>query len=199
MVVGHGAAERVRRRVADGPAVPFGDLTAREREVLDLVARGLTSTAIARRLSLSEKTVRNDVSAVFGKLRVGSRSAAVAQARDAGLGGPADSAPLRTVGGCSRSRRPSPRRRASRCRSPFHMGGSGVGAVLLFVTLPGCRAHRCVPHGRHLADPSATSQLLWLLRGRREFCEFGRGQPPNPTTSSISPSPSASVPQAAVP
>jgi DNA-binding NarL/FixJ family response regulator len=87
LVVGHGVADRMRRRLAtDAPAVPFPDLTSREREVLDLLARGLTNTAISRRLSLSEKTVRNNVSAVFAKIGAGSRSAAVAMARDAGLG-----------------------------------------------------------------------------------------------------------------
>lgn len=67
---------------------PFPELTEREREreVLDLVARGLTNAEIARRLVLSGKTVRNHVSNVFTKLRVAGRAEAVAQARDAGLG-----------------------------------------------------------------------------------------------------------------
>lgn len=65
---------------------PFPDLTDREREVLDLVARGLTNSAIAERLVVSEKTVRNHVSNVFAKLQVTRRSEAVARARDAGLG-----------------------------------------------------------------------------------------------------------------
>jgi len=71
---------------AAGP-VPFGQLTDREREVLDLVARGLTNAEIARRLVVSDKTVRNHVSNVFAKLHVASRAEAVARARDAGLGG----------------------------------------------------------------------------------------------------------------
>ena len=66
--------------------VPFPELTEREREVLDLVARGLTNAEIARRLVVSDKTVRNHVSNVFAKLHVASRAAAVARARDAGLG-----------------------------------------------------------------------------------------------------------------
>jgi DNA-binding NarL/FixJ family response regulator len=65
---------------------PFAELTEREREILDLVARGLTNPAIARRLFLSEKTVRNHVSNVFAKLHVAGRAEAVAKARDAGLG-----------------------------------------------------------------------------------------------------------------
>ena len=71
----------------DRPPAPFPELTDREREVLDLVARGLTNPAIAQRLFLSEKTVRNHVSNVFAKLQVTDRSEAVARARDAGLGG----------------------------------------------------------------------------------------------------------------
>jgi DNA-binding NarL/FixJ family response regulator len=65
---------------------PFPELTEREREVLDLVARGLTNRAIAERLVVSDKTVRNHVSNVFAKLNVADRAAAVARARDAGLG-----------------------------------------------------------------------------------------------------------------
>jgi DNA-binding NarL/FixJ family response regulator len=67
-------------------AVPFPELTEREREILDLVARGLTNAEIARRLFLSDKTVRNHVSNVFAKLHVAGRAEAVARARDAGLG-----------------------------------------------------------------------------------------------------------------
>ena len=65
---------------------PFPELTEREREVLDLVARGLTNAAIARELVVSDKTVRNHVSNVFAKLHVTGRAEAVARARDAGLG-----------------------------------------------------------------------------------------------------------------
>lgn len=64
----------------------FPDLTAREREVLDLVARGLSNRRIARELVLSEKTVRNHVSRVFAKLHVADRVEAAVRARDAGLG-----------------------------------------------------------------------------------------------------------------
>ena len=67
-------------------ALPFPELTEREREILDLVARGLTNGAIARRLVVSDKTVRNHVSNVFGKLHVADRAEAVARARDAGMG-----------------------------------------------------------------------------------------------------------------
>jgi DNA-binding NarL/FixJ family response regulator len=60
-------------------------LTAREVEVLGLLARGRTNEQIARSLFLSVKTVRNNVSAIFAKLGVASRAEAVARARDAGL------------------------------------------------------------------------------------------------------------------
>jgi len=62
------------------------ELTEREHEVLDLVAPGLTNAAIAKRLVVSDKTVRNHVSNVFAKLHVADRAEAVARARDAGLG-----------------------------------------------------------------------------------------------------------------
>ncbi|MYW01106.1 response regulator transcription factor, partial [Streptomyces sp. SID3343] len=64
----------------------FPELTARECEVLDLLARGLDNRHIARRLFLAEKTVRNHITHIFEKLHVGSRAEAVARARDFGLG-----------------------------------------------------------------------------------------------------------------
>ncbi|HEV8175089.1 MAG TPA: response regulator transcription factor [Actinoplanes sp.] len=64
----------------------FPDLTAREREVLELLASGARNHEIARRLGMSEKTVRNHVSAVLLKLGVPDRTAAAVKARDAGLG-----------------------------------------------------------------------------------------------------------------
>jgi DNA-binding NarL/FixJ family response regulator len=67
-------------------AVAFPELTDRERQVLKLVAAGCDNHDIAHRLALSEKTVRNHVSAVLNKLQVPNRAAAVARARDAGLG-----------------------------------------------------------------------------------------------------------------
>ena len=81
----------VARRVVDSltgvartPVLP--ELTGREREVLELLAAGLPTGQIARRLALSDKTVRNHVSAVLTKLQVPDRAAAVARAREAGLG-----------------------------------------------------------------------------------------------------------------
>ena len=72
-------------RPADA-AEAFPELTAREREILELIARGHDNTKIARRLFLSNKTVRNHVSHIFAKLRVADRAQAMVRARDAGLG-----------------------------------------------------------------------------------------------------------------
>jgi DNA-binding NarL/FixJ family response regulator len=64
----------------------FPQLTGREREVLDLIARGYDNRRIARQLFLSDKTVRNHVSNVLTKLEADNRSEAVVRARNAGLG-----------------------------------------------------------------------------------------------------------------
>jgi len=63
----------------------FPELTERERELLTLIAQGYTNTAIAEKLVLSPKTVRNHVSNIFSKLQVADRAAAIIRARDAGL------------------------------------------------------------------------------------------------------------------
>jgi pimeloyl-ACP methyl ester carboxylesterase/DNA-binding CsgD family transcriptional regulator len=81
--------EAPRRRAADRPAATdsgeLAALTAREREILDLVAGGATNRQIADQLFISEKTVRNHLTAVFDKIGVSSRSQAVVFARDRGL------------------------------------------------------------------------------------------------------------------
>jgi DNA-binding CsgD family transcriptional regulator len=64
---------------------PAGLLTARELEVLRLLATGASNRAIAERLILSEKTVARHVSNLFGKLEVSSRAAATAYAYEHGL------------------------------------------------------------------------------------------------------------------
>jgi len=68
-----------------GPT-PFPDLTDREREILDLVARGMDNLSIAKRLSVSAKTVRNHLSNILTKLQVADRAQAIVRAREAGLG-----------------------------------------------------------------------------------------------------------------
>jgi DNA-binding NarL/FixJ family response regulator len=67
------------------PAV-FPQLTDRERQVLELVAQGRSNAAIASRLQLSQKTIRNNVSNILAKLQVADRAQAIVRARDAGLG-----------------------------------------------------------------------------------------------------------------
>jgi DNA-binding NarL/FixJ family response regulator len=88
-IFGPAVAQRVMRFFAGATALaptPFPDLTEREREVLELVARGLSNGEIQRRLVVSPKTVRNHVSNILGKLRVADRSQAIVRAREAGLG-----------------------------------------------------------------------------------------------------------------
>lgn len=62
-------------------------LSARERELLRLIASGLDNAAISRRLFISPNTVRNHITHMFGKLGVSNRAQAIVLARDAGIGG----------------------------------------------------------------------------------------------------------------
>ena len=64
----------------------FIQLTPRERELVELIARGFDNAQIAARLELSEKTVRNHITSIFSKLEVETRAQAIVLARDAGLG-----------------------------------------------------------------------------------------------------------------
>ncbi|GAA4409640.1 hypothetical protein GCM10023168_28550 [Fodinibacter luteus] len=64
----------------------FPQLTDREREVLDLLARGYDNRRIAKALFLSDKTIRNHVPSVLTKLGAADRADAVQRARRAGLG-----------------------------------------------------------------------------------------------------------------
>jgi DNA-binding NarL/FixJ family response regulator len=68
------------------PAEAFPELTAREREILDLIAQGHNNTKIAARLFVSSKTVGNHISHIFTKLQVADRAHAIIRAREAGLG-----------------------------------------------------------------------------------------------------------------
>ena len=89
VVFGAVLATRIADFFAAAPASamsPFPNLTARESEVLDLVAAGLSNQQIAARLFLSQKTVRNHVSAVLTKLQATDRPDAIVRAREAGLG-----------------------------------------------------------------------------------------------------------------
>ncbi|GAA1401447.1 response regulator transcription factor [Oerskovia paurometabola] len=88
LILAPGVVARAVANVLGGgsrAAVPFPQLTDREREVLALVAAGLDNTAISRRLTLSTKTVRNYVAGVLAKLSLRDRAAAIVAAREAGL------------------------------------------------------------------------------------------------------------------
>lgn len=64
----------------------FDELTARERDVLELVAQGLDNATIGARLHISERTARNHVSTILAKLGINTRSQAIVRAREAGFG-----------------------------------------------------------------------------------------------------------------
>ena len=86
--------KEIARRLTDffsapqpaSPTEPFPELTAREREVLDLIAQGHNNARIARLLFVSPKTVRNHISNIFTKLQIADRTQAILRAREAGLG-----------------------------------------------------------------------------------------------------------------
>jgi DNA-binding NarL/FixJ family response regulator len=71
---------------ASTDTVGFATLSARERDVLDLMAAGWGNQAIAERLFLAPKTVRNQVSIILGKLHASDRGEAVVRARQQGYG-----------------------------------------------------------------------------------------------------------------
>ena len=86
-----GVARRVMDYFAHSPVAPahaaaLSNLSEREREVLTLIAQGLTNAAIAERLVLSPKTVRNYISEIYSKLQVADRVQAMLRARESGLG-----------------------------------------------------------------------------------------------------------------
>lgn len=65
---------------------PFDQLTARERQIVTLLAKGNSNARIARQLGVSEKTIRNQLTPLFTKLGVTDRVQAALRARDAGFG-----------------------------------------------------------------------------------------------------------------
>lgn len=80
-----GVVERVLHRSRPS-SKPLPQLTEREREVTELLARGISNAAIAERLEIAPKTVGNHISSIFLKLGVVSRAEAIVRAREAGLG-----------------------------------------------------------------------------------------------------------------
>ncbi len=89
-IFGPGIAVRVLHQLTSPPTEPttvaFPDLTARELEILDLLAAATPTTVIARRLDVTPKTVSNHVSNILVKLQVTDRTQAAMVAREAGLG-----------------------------------------------------------------------------------------------------------------
>ncbi len=81
------------RGTGDEPASAAGELSKREREVLEFLCEGLDDKAIAARLGLSGNTVRNHVSRLYAKIGVNRRSAAVIWARKRGIAGRAGERP----------------------------------------------------------------------------------------------------------
>ncbi|MFD7320145.1 response regulator [Streptomyces sp. NPDC059875] len=84
-VLSPAVASRLITRVRT-PAAPADEtLSAREREVLELVAKGTSNRAIAAELFISEATVKTHLTHIYGKLGVKDRAAAVASAYDRGI------------------------------------------------------------------------------------------------------------------
>jgi len=89
-IFGAAIASRLLDHFANPPAAvsddPFPELTAREKEILELLAQGRRTAEIASTLHLSPKTVSNNLTTIFAKLEVSDRTAAVIRARERGLG-----------------------------------------------------------------------------------------------------------------
>lgn len=87
-VFGAALAGRLRRWFATQPPrdTPFPELTARELDILDQLAAGLSNADIGRLLHLSPKTIANNVSTILSKLHISQRTQAIVRAREAGLG-----------------------------------------------------------------------------------------------------------------
>jgi DNA-binding NarL/FixJ family response regulator len=80
----------IRGLTRQRPADPFAELTTREREVVELVAGGLSNAEIGGRLGLAEKTVKHYMTAILAKVEVGSRVELALMAYKAGLAPAAD-------------------------------------------------------------------------------------------------------------
>jgi DNA-binding NarL/FixJ family response regulator len=79
-------ASLTRNRAVDGAGPKVSDLTPRARDVLVMVAQGLSDAEIADRITVSRNTVRNHVSAIYRATGIHKRNALVVWARERGLG-----------------------------------------------------------------------------------------------------------------
>lgn len=89
-IFGPGVARRLAMLLAEpGPVAPrpFPELTDRELEILELMARGRSNPEITEQLGLSPKTIRNHVSNIFAKIGARDRAEAIVRAREAQMGG----------------------------------------------------------------------------------------------------------------
>ena len=122
---------------------PIDELTSREREVLDLVGAGLSNAEIGGRLGLAEKTVKHYMTAILGKLEVGSRVEAALVAYKAGLGAVPPGSPHADQRPCVDRRAPLRRRLGpartsamrARPRAEPRAAGSSLHAELLEIEL----------------------------------------------------------------
>jgi pimeloyl-ACP methyl ester carboxylesterase/DNA-binding CsgD family transcriptional regulator len=71
---------------APGQGALSGELTAREREIVELIAQGIASPGLARRLTISPRSLRTHSTRIFDKMAVGTRAEAIVKAREAGFG-----------------------------------------------------------------------------------------------------------------
>ena len=147
-----GCSATSRHRPRRAAPTPFPELTERERDILDLLADGLRTAAIAEQLYLSPKTVSNHLTSVFAKLEVADRAEAIIRAREGGLGQASrdragDPVPARPGGvGLRRSCQRGRPARAARARGARAPRSSLVGAGLVTASpwLAGGRRHATV-------------------------------------------------------
>jgi DNA-binding NarL/FixJ family response regulator len=85
-IFGPGLARRALHALSTPREPAFAELSRRERDVVELIASGLSNQAIAAKLGLSSNTISNHISSIFSKLQVASRAEAIVRARSAGLG-----------------------------------------------------------------------------------------------------------------
>ncbi|MGW4236941.1 response regulator [Streptomyces sp. NPDC004749] len=86
--VAHSSQGRQRAGAAGSPAL-YAELSQREVEIMDLIASGMTNQQIAAACFISQKTVKNHINRIFGKLNAGSRGEAIALWHGIGGRGPA--------------------------------------------------------------------------------------------------------------